>query len=89
MSSMRSASRPMSSGTRWSWRYDATASSRPFRVASPRPVTPSDVVIFRVTKLRPGEVMMTFASVMVAMGAAPLLCRAADFLRSAGGAAWC
>ena len=59
---MRAGSRPISSGTTWSCRYAATASSRPLRVASPTPVTPSSVMIFRVTKLRPGQVTMTRAS---------------------------
>src|SRR6185437_11146684 len=39
-----------------------TESSRPFKVASPIPVTPSAVVILSVTKLRPGQVTMTRAS---------------------------
>ena len=64
MSSIRLASRPMSSGARCSDKYAATASSRPFSVASPRPETPSSVTSFSVTKLRPGEQMMTLASAM-------------------------
>src|SRR5690349_1149034 len=46
---MPAGSRPMSAGTTWSVRYDATASSRPFSVASPRPWRPSSVSTFRVT----------------------------------------
>jgi hypothetical protein len=59
---MRRASRPMSKGSTCSFRYAATASSRPLRVASPSPYTPSSVVILSVTKFRPGEQTMTFAS---------------------------
>ena len=58
------ASRPISSGTTWSPGSDATASSRPLRVASPSPVTPSSVVILRVTKLRSGLVTMTSAAMI-------------------------
>src|SRR6476659_5663845 len=59
---MLCASRPMSSGTTWSRRYDATASSRPLSVPSPRPVSPSSVVTFRVTKFRSGLDTMTSAA---------------------------
>src|SRR5215211_3130899 len=62
VSSILRASRPMRSGTTCSDRYAATASSRPFTVASPRPLRPSSVVTFSVTKLRPGEQTMTRAS---------------------------
>ncbi len=48
-------------GTTWSLRYEATASSRPFSVASPIPVTPEPVTIFSVTKLRAGQVTITSA----------------------------
>ena len=58
---MRLASRPTSSGTTCSDRYAETASSRPFRVASPSPVTPSAVVSLSVTKFRFGLVTMTSA----------------------------
>ena len=64
MSSMRDASRPISAGTTWSVRYDATASSRPLSVASPMPWTPASVSIFSVTKLRPGQVTMTRQAVI-------------------------
>src|SRR6185437_13400763 len=65
MSSIWWASRPISSGTTWSVRKLATASSRPFSVASPMPVMPSDVSILSVTKLRPGQVMMTLAETIL------------------------
>src|SRR3954454_8281902 len=55
------ASRPTSSGTTCSDRYAATASSRPFRVPSPQPISPSVVVILRVTKFRPGLATITSA----------------------------
>src|ERR1700744_507104 len=58
---MRPGSRPISNGHTWSFRYDATASSRPFNVASPMPYTPSSVTTFNVTKLRPGHVTITSA----------------------------
>src|SRR5262245_36120041 len=70
---MRAESRPMSVGTTWSVRYDATASSRPLSVASPTPVTPSAVVSLRVTKLRSGQVTMTRASAMGPLTALLLL----------------
>src|SRR5678815_2635981 len=59
---MRRASRPIRHGITCSVRYAATDSSRPLSVASPSPWTLSSVVIFNVTKLRPGQVMMTLAS---------------------------
>src|SRR5690349_5934881 len=65
---MRSSSRPTRVEATWSERYDATASSRPLRVASPQPTIPSEVVILSVTKLRPGLVMMTSTSSMVMSG---------------------
>src|SRR5215469_17140352 len=74
VSSIRAGSLPASRGTTWSRRYAATASSRPFRVASPRPVSPSSVVILRVTKLRLGLVTMTSARVILMQ---PMLSRSA------------
>src|ERR1700743_1138116 len=59
---MRPASRPVSSGTTWSARYAATASSRPLSVASPSPVSPSSVVMRSVTKFRPGLATSTSAT---------------------------
>src|SRR5690606_40548113 len=59
---MRPASRPIRFGTTWSDRYEATASSRPLSVASPRPYTPERVSILSVTKLRPGQVTITRAA---------------------------
>src|SRR3954462_14763723 len=65
---MRRASRPISSGITWSVRVLATASSRPFNVASPSPCTPSSVSIFNVTKFRPGEQTITFAATIFMLG---------------------
>src|SRR5579884_1006441 len=59
---MRPASRPMRFGATCCSRYAATASSRPLSVASPSPYTPDRVSILSVTKLRPGEVMITRAA---------------------------
>src|SRR6476660_5907076 len=59
---MRCGSRPISSGTTCSERYEATESSRPLSVASPQPTTPSLVTILRVTKFRPG--LQTLTSIL-------------------------
>src|SRR3569623_548306 len=64
MSSMRCGSRPIRHGMTWSSRYATTDFSRPFSVASPRPCTPSSVMILSVTRLRPGQVTMTLALVI-------------------------
>jgi hypothetical protein len=55
------ASRDTSSGATCSDRYAATASSRPFRVPSPQPTSPSAVVTLSVTKFRPGLATITSA----------------------------
>src|SRR6478609_6007374 len=64
VSSIRCGSFPISSCATCSFRYAATASSRPFSVASPIPVTPSSVVIRSVTKLRDGLVTNTSAAII-------------------------
>ncbi|MCY1244474.1 hypothetical protein D9M72_575490 [compost metagenome] len=64
MSSILCGSLPISSCATCSFKYAATASSRPFRVASPMPVTPSSVVIRKVTKLRDGLVTNTSAAMI-------------------------
>ena len=45
----------------WCYGWPRESPLGPLRVASPRPVTPSDVVIRKVTKLRPGEAMNTLS----------------------------
>ena len=68
VSSIRCGSLPISSCATCSFKYAATASSRPFRVASPIPVTPSSVVIRRVTKFREGLVTNTSAAMIFTTG---------------------
>ncbi|CAH0306479.1 hypothetical protein SRABI26_04701 [Arthrobacter sp. Bi26] len=68
VSSIRCGSLPISSCATCSFKYAATASSRPFRVASPIPVTPSSVVIRRVTKFREGLVTKTSAAMIFTTG---------------------